>query len=64
MAPGDVVKQEYLQAKLVEAFKKLTKFNIWVEAIVEYNDNGYLVMRDTQLIDIWKKILLSLTLIV
>lgn len=51
LAPGEVLKKEELQKKLVEGVNRLIKFNVWCEAAVEYSETGYLIVRDTSLID-------------
>ena len=47
LKPEEVVKGKKDVAG--EVLKNLAKFNVWVEGAIEVNENGYLVLKDTQL---------------
>lgn len=45
----NILKKKDAQDKMKEILKNLLKFNVWVEAGIEINENNYLILRDTQI---------------
>lgn len=46
--PEDILKKKEVQEKVKDTLKNLLKFNVWVEAAIEITENGYFVIRDTE----------------
>ena len=47
--PEDIIKKRDVQDKVKEVMSNLCKFNVWMEAAVEVNEEGYLVINHTEI---------------
>ena len=47
--PEDLLKKADAQKMVKAVLDNLLKFNVWVEAAVEANEDGYLVIKDTRI---------------
>ena len=45
----DMVTKKDAKEKVQSALRNITKFNVWLEAAVEITENGYFVVRQTEL---------------
>jgi hypothetical protein len=46
--PEDVLKKRDAFEKVKQTIDNLVKFNVWMETLVSVTDNGYFVIKDTQ----------------
>jgi hypothetical protein len=44
----DLLKKKDSQERVWQTLKNMLKFNVWVESVLVFNEQGYLEVRDTE----------------